>query len=236
MPHSNFCCLSGAVALVRDSYCTLKLGYRGADAFFMMLAEEFDMALGELNRDGYRAALRLRRRLSFRYAFRVIISGSIVWFLLAGLAHADPLWGLISCVVVTDLKFEGAVNSFVSRMLNTLIGCGTGLLFLRAFGSWGASPPMVLLAMALAIIVSADFIHVPISWRIAPITTAIVMTPAYLSHSTEAAWRASLERTGDVVIGSVSAVAVSAVAAWWLHWRGIETESAGTKEKPATPP
>ena len=37
---------------------------------------------------------------------------------------------------------------------------------------------MVLLAMALSIIVSADFVHVPISWRIAPITTALVMTPA----------------------------------------------------------
>ena len=182
------------------------------------------MALDDAQRQGYRAALRLRRRLSFRYAVRVMISGGIVWFLLDGLAHADPLWGLISTVVVTDLKFEGAVNSFVSRLLNTVIGCSTGLLFLRAFGTWGASPAMVLLAMALAIIVSADFVRVPLSWRIAPITTAIVMTPAYLSHSPEAAWRASLERTGDVVIGSVVAVAVSAVAALWLRWRGIETE------------
>ena len=194
------------------------------------------MALDDIQRHGYLAALRLRRRLSFRYAVRVMISGSIVWILLAGLAHADPLWGLISSVVVTDLKFEGAVNSFVSRMLNTLIGCGTGLLFLRAFGSLGASPGMVLLAMALSIIVSADFIHVPISWRIAPITTALVMTPAYLSHSPEAAWRASLERTGDVIIGSVAAVAVSAVAAWWLRWRGIKPEASSQEEKSTTPP
>ena len=67
--------------------------------------------------------------------------------------------------------------------------------------------------MALAIIISADFVHVPLSWRIAPITTAIVMTPAYVSHSPQAALRAALERTGDVVIGSVAAVAVSATAA-----------------------
>ena len=201
-----------------------------------MAIEALTMTLGEVHRQGYRAALRLRMRLSFRYALRVMISGGIVWLLLAGLAHADPLWGLISSVVVTDLKFEGAVNSFVSRMLNTLIGCGTGLLFLRAFGSLGASPGMVLLAMALSIIVSADFVHVPISWRIAPITTAIVMTPAYLSHSPEAAWRASLERTGDVVIGSVSAVAVSAAAALWLRWRGIDTETTRTRDKSTAPP
>jgi len=183
------------------------------------------MTLGEVHRQGYKAAQRLRRRLSLRYAVRVMTSGGIVWFVLARLAHTDPLWGLISSVVVTDLKFEGAVNSFVSRMLNTLIGCATGLLFLRAFGTWGASPAVVLLAMALAIIVSADFVHVPISWRIAPITTAIVMTPAYLSHSPQAALRAALERTGDVVIGSVAAVAVSATATWWLRWRGKESET-----------
>jgi uncharacterized membrane protein YccC len=180
------------------------------------------MTLGEVHRQGYKAAQRLRRGLSVRYAVRVMTSGAIVWFVLARLAHTDPLWGLISSVVVTDLKFEGAVNSFVSRMLNTLIGCATGLVFLRAFG---ASPAVVLLAMALAIVISADFVHVPISWRIAPITTAIVMTPAYLSHSPQAALRAALERTGDVVIGSVAAVGVSAAAAWWLRWRGKEPET-----------
>ena len=56
--------------------------------------ERLSMTLGDVHRQGYRAAAQLRRRLSFRDAVRVMISGGIVWFLLAGLAHADPLWGL----------------------------------------------------------------------------------------------------------------------------------------------
>jgi uncharacterized membrane protein YccC len=205
----------------------LNFGGRLADEFLLMLAEEFYMTLGEVQREGYRAAQRLRRRLSgLRYAVRVLISGAIVWLLLAVLAHADPLWGLISSVVVTDLKVQSAMTNFVSRMLNTLIGCGTGLVLLKLFG---ASAWVVLLAMALAIVISSDLVKVPLSWRIAPITTAIVMTPAYLSHSPQAGLRAALERTGDVVLGSAVAVAVSAAAAGLARWRGAGKERAGSK-------
>jgi uncharacterized membrane protein YccC len=158
-----------------------------------------------------------QRRLSgLRYALRVLISGGIVWFLLDGLAHTDPLWGLISAVVVTDLKVQSAMNNFVSRLLNTLIGCGIGLLFLKLFG---ASAWVVLVAMALSIVVSADFVKVPITWRIAPITAAIVMTPAYMAHSPQAGLTAALQRTAEVVIGSAVAVGVSFVTAGLLRRR-----------------
>jgi len=124
-------------------------------------------------------------------------------------------------VVVTDPKVESAMNNFVSRMLNTLIGCLTGLLFLKLFG---ASAWVMLLAMALSVIVSADVVRVPISWRIAPITTAIVMTPAYLAHSPHAGLMAAIQRTGEVVVGSVVAVAVSLVFAGVPRWLRAGTE------------
>jgi uncharacterized membrane protein YccC len=180
------------------------------------------MKLGETPQRGYQAARRLGRRLTgLRYAVRVLISGVIVWFLLGVVAHVDPLWGLISSVVVTDLKVQSAMTNFVSRMLNTLIGCVTGLVFLRLFG---ASAWVVLLAMALSVILSTDVVRVPISWRIAPITAAIVMTPAYLSHSPHAALTASLQRTGEVVVGSAVAVAVSFATAGLLRWRRAGAE------------
>jgi uncharacterized membrane protein YccC len=185
------------------------------------------MNLHEAQRRGFHAVWLLKRQLSgARYAVRVLISGSIVWLLLGVVAHVDPLWGLISAVVVTDLKVQSAMNNFVSRMLNTLIGCLTGLLFLKLFG---ASAWVVLLAMALAVIISADLVRVPISWRIAPITTAIVMTPAYLSHSPHAGLTAAIQRTGEVVVGSVVAVIVSVASAGVLRWL-----RAGTRPPKAT--
>jgi uncharacterized membrane protein YccC len=191
---------------------------------------DLGMTLREAQRNGFLAVRRLGRRLSgLRYAVRVLLSGVTVWFLLGKLAHVDPLWGLISAVVVTDLKVESAMNNFVSRMMNTLIGCGTGLLFLKLFG---AAPWVVLLAMPLTVIVSADLVRVPISWRIAPITAAIVMTPATLSHSAHAGLAAAMERTGDVLIGSVVAVAVSYATAVLLRRRRAGGEPSGPTQRP----
>ena len=53
--------------------------------------------------------------------------------------------------------------------------------------------------MGVATIVSSDLVKVPISWRIAPITAAIVMLPAYASHSAHAGLTAALQRTGEVL-------------------------------------
>lgn len=156
---------------------------------------------------GYKLLVLMQRRLiGLRYAVRVLISGVIVWLILGVVAHMDPLWGLISAVVVTDLKVRSAMNNFVSRMLNTLIGCGIAVGFLKLFGT---SPWVLLLAMALAIIVSADLFREQVSWRVAPITTAIVMTPAYMLHSPQTAQAAALRRTAEVIIGAAVAVGVS---------------------------
>ena len=148
-----------------------------------------------------------QRRLSgLRYATRMLISGVIVWLILSAGLKADPLWGLISAVVVTEVKVESAWNAFVSRMLNTAIGCLVAMAFLK---TTGAGEWSVLAAMAVATVVSSDLVKVPISWRIAPITAAIVMFPAYASHSAHAGLAAALQRTMEVIIGSSVAVGVS---------------------------
>jgi uncharacterized membrane protein YccC len=173
-------------------------------------------------RNSYRMVLLLQRRLSgLRYAIRMLISGVIVWLILAAAFKVDPLWGLISAVVVTEVKVESAWNAFISRLLNTLVGSVIALVFLK-FG--GASEWSVLAAMAVATIVSADLVKVPISWRIAPITAAIVMLPAYSTHSAHSGLSAALQRTGEVLIGSAVAVAVSYATAGLFRWRPARAE------------
>ena len=165
------------------------------------------MKLRAAQRSSYRMMLLAQRRLSgLRYATRMLISGVIVWLILSAGMKADPLWGLISAVVVTEVKVESAWNAFVSRMLNTGIGCLVAMAFLKLAGS---SEWSVLAAMAVATIISSDLVKVPISWRIAPITAAIVMFPAYSSHSAHAGLAAAMQRTMEVIIGSAVAVGVS---------------------------
>lgn len=157
-----------------------------------------------------------RRLQGLRYATRILLSGVLVWLILSAGLKADPLWGLISAVVVTEVKVESAWKAFVSRLLNTVIGCGVALLFLRFAGS---SEWSVLGAMAVSTVVSSDLIKVPISWRIAPITAAIVMFPAYSSHSRHAGLEAALQRSTEVVIGSAVAVGVSWMTAGLFRLR-----------------
>jgi uncharacterized membrane protein YccC len=184
------------------------------------------MKLHAAQRKGYKAVLLMQRRLSgLRYAIRMLISGLIVWLILAVVWKTDPLWGLISSVVVTEVKVQSAWNAFVSRLLNTVIGSLVALVFLKLAG---ASEWSVLAAMAVATIVSADLIKVPISWRIAPITAAIVMLPAYASHSAHAGLTAALQRTGEVMIGSAVAVAVSWATAGLLGWLPRGSKAANT--------
>lgn len=180
------------------------------------------MKLRNAQRSSYRGWLLMQRRLSgLRYAARILISGVIVWLILAVVFKTDPLWGLISSVVVTEVKAASAWNAFVSRLLNTLIGSLVALGFLKFAG---ASEWSVLAAMAVATIVSSDLVKVPISWRIAPITAAIVMLPAYASHSAHAGLTAALQRTGEVIIGSAVAVGVSWATAGLLRRRRLGAE------------
>jgi uncharacterized membrane protein YccC len=155
----------------------------------------------------YRILLLLQRRVSgLRYAVRMLISGVIVWTILAVWWKTDPLWGLVSIVVVTEVEVQLAWNAGISRLLNTLIGSMAAMAFLKFAG---VSEWSVLAAMAAATIVSADLIKVPISWKLAPITVAIVMLPAYRAHSAQTGETAALERVGQVIVGSAVALAVS---------------------------
>lgn len=165
----------------------------------------------------YRLMLLAQRRLQgLRYATRILIAGTLVWLVVSALLHTDPLWAIISAVVVTEVKVESAWKAFVSRLLNTLIGCIVALFFLRFAG---ASEWSVLAALAVATVVSSDLVKVPISWRIAPITAAIAMLPAYTEHSRHAGLEAAMQRSAEVLIGSAVAVAVSWMTAGLFRLR-----------------
>jgi uncharacterized membrane protein YccC len=149
------------------------------------------------------------------YAIRILVGTTIVWLALYHINGVYPLWAVISVVVVSEPELETAVLAFKSRVANTLIGCAVGLIFLLVLGPavWS-----ILLAMAVAVVICTSFIRVPGSWRISPITVALVMTPSVLSHSVSAGLSIALRRTGEVLFGSAVAICVS-LAGSKLHRR-----------------
>jgi len=149
---------------------------------------------------------KLIRISGFQLSMRILLGAAIIWLIASVFVHHDPLWGMISVVIVSDTELNASLTAFRGRVLNTLTGCAIGLLALYTLGpeSWS-----ILLAMAVAVLVSSNFaLTVPV-WRIAPVTVAIVMMPSLLAGSRSVGTPIAIMRTVWVLVGSAVAVCVS---------------------------
>jgi uncharacterized membrane protein YccC len=158
---------------------------------------------------GMKAAMRqfiAKDALGLHYAVQIFAGSTIVWLLLRSLGDANPLWAVVSLIVVAEPRLGTAWLAFLSRTLNTVIGCTMGLCFLLLAGPEGWVLP---LALTATVLVCTYAIEVPISWRIAPITAALVIAPGIVAHSTSSALEIALYRSGEVVLGSAIALLMS---------------------------
>jgi uncharacterized membrane protein YccC len=145
----------------------------------------------------------------WQYAVRILMGCVIVWFVLKLIHHTNPLWALISVITVTEPELSAAFLAFNSRMANTLIGCAVGLSFLYLLGPsyWS-----ILLGIIVSVILCTHFIRVPGSWRVAPVTVAILMTPSVLGGGRAAGFAVAIDRTEEVLLGSAAALLITYVA------------------------
>ena len=145
----------------------------------------------------------------FQYAVRILVGCIIVWFVLDRINHHNPLWAVISIIVATEPELSAALMAFNSRIVNTFIGCAVGLGFLYLLGpSFGS----ILLGIVASVLICTHLIRVPGSWRIAPVTVAIVMTPSVLGSSRAVGLAAAIERTEEVLLGSGVALLINLVS------------------------
>ena len=144
-----------------------------------------------------------------QYAARILIGCAIVWFVLDRFNHPNPLWALISVIIVTEPELSAAFLAFNSRMVNTLIGCAVGLSFLYLLGPHHWS---VLLGIIVSVIICTSFIRVPGSWRVAPVTVAVLIAPSVLGGGRSAGLATAIDRTVEVLVGSAVALLITYVA------------------------
>lgn len=143
---------------------------------------------------------------SLRHATDIFLGTLFLWITLRGLGDRNPLWAIISFVVVSDPDLHTAWPNFVSRFLNTLTGCAIGIVTLLIFGPAEWILPF---ALALTVLVCTNLVKVPGSWRIGPATTAIVLTAALVEKSSWIGFEQSLRRAGEVLFGSLVALILS---------------------------
>ena len=114
------------------------------------------------------------------YAVSISIATAVLWFLVHELAKSDPIWAISSMVATSDPLMKQAVLTFRARIINSLVGCAIGLLFI-AIG--GARLLMLPLAIAVTVLVSSYVVRIQTMWRQAPISAAFVVAAGLEYHS-----------------------------------------------------
>jgi uncharacterized membrane protein YccC len=151
--------------------------------------------------------------LGIRFACNVAIATVIVWYALAHIADANPIWAIASMVAASDPQVNEAARMFRSRLINVLVGGAVGLLFLTVGGpaEW-----MLPFALAVTVLLSSYVIHIQTMWRQAPITAAIVIAAGVTSHSRLSGIEHGLHKVAEVVFGCLVGLLVSwAMAKIW---------------------
>jgi uncharacterized membrane protein YccC len=137
--------------------------------------------------------------LGVHYAVIIFTGATLLWLILSLGANTNPVWAISSLITVTDPQVKAAYQTFRSRILNSILGCVIGLIFLVLGHQSEWKLPF---ALAATVLVSTYFVRVQQSWKIAPITAGFVIATELTHHSTVGAMEAGLKRTAEVMLGS----------------------------------
>ena len=119
-------------------------------------------------------------RHPIHYAVSIFIATAMLWLLVHELAERDPIWAISSVVATSDPLMKQAVLTFRARIVNSLVGCAIGLLFI-AIG--GTRVIMLPFAMAVTVLLSSYIVRIRTMWRQAPISAAFVIAAGLEFHS-----------------------------------------------------
>jgi uncharacterized membrane protein YccC len=166
---------------------------------------------------GSEAGLKALRRLKedhllgVHFAINVFIASTITWVVLELYAGVDPVWAMASMVASSEPVPGKAFSNFRSRLINTLVGCAVGLVFILV----GEPRPWKLpTALAIAVLLSSYIVKIPVMWRQAPITAAIVVAGGVMEHSRISGLDLGLRRIAEVIFGCLIGMLVS-----WIMYR-----------------
>ena len=141
------------------------------------------------------------------YAVSVFVATAVLWIFIHQMANANPVWAISSMVATSDPLLKQAMLLLRSRIINTLVGCGVGLLFIAVGGTRFVTLP---LAMAVTVLLSSYVVRIQTMWRQAPISAAFVIAAGMEYHSRKGGLIAGVGRMGEVLLGCL----VGILAAW----------------------
>ena len=152
-----------------------------------------------------------RGGMAWRFAANVFIGSTLVWVALREFGGVTPIWAIAGMIASVDPQMDVAARMFKSRIVNVLVGCAIGLVFMLVGGSSEWTLPI---ALAATVLISSYLVRIPTMWRQAPITAALVIASGLTHHSKSAGIEFGLIKVAEVLFGCVVGLGVS-----WLMSR-----------------
>ena len=166
------------------------------------------------------------------FAANVFVATALLWFILRTFAGLNPIWAISSMIAASDPVVKQALKTFRGRIINSLVGCATGLVVLFIGGFSVVELP---LALAMAVLVSSYVVRQQVMLRQAPITAAIVIASELEKHSKRSGMELGLRRVAEVLLGCVVGVMVSwAMSKIWPYHR-LPGAAVGDRGQPCRP-
>jgi uncharacterized membrane protein YccC len=144
--------------------------------------------------------------LGVRFALNVFIASAILWHLLRSISDTNPIWAIASMIAASDPKVEQAVLMFRGRIINALVGCAVGLLFIVVGGPRAWTLP---LALSVSVLLSSYVVRIQVMWRQAPITAAIIIASGFTHQSRLTGVQHGLRKVAEVILGCVMGLLVT---------------------------
>ena len=165
--------------------------------------------------------------LGVRFAVNVFIGATTLCLLLRLAGDTDPNWAIASMIAASDPQMQQAVRTFRGRIVNALLGCAVGLALLLVGGAREWKLP---LALSASVLLSMYVVRIPVMWRQAPITAAIVIAAGLAHHSKLSGVEHGLHKVAEVILGCVMGLLVSWVMSkiWPVPDAGNEARASKT--------
>ena len=143
-------------------------------------------------------------------ALNVFVATTLVWIVVRKWAGLNPIWAISAMLASSDPHVNVAFKHVRSRLINAVLGCATGLAFLLVRGAVGGTGHWALpLVLAATAFISSYIVRVPVMWRQAPITAAIIVASGIEQHSEKLSIEIGLRRVAEVLFGCLLGLAVS---------------------------
>lgn len=155
-----------------------------------------------------------RLQKAFLYASKALIGCVIAWYGLQSLGIDNPIWAVITVMLVSDPDFNTTRELAQARIINTIIGCAVGLSMLLVFGY---SPQLALVAMALTVLIVTSIPQYPTNWRLAPVTVLILMDAGRLAANHTQEVHYALLRGAEIGVGCVIAMILALIYSRAVH-------------------